>query len=297
MGYPVFARFTNQFFDTYLTGNLTQAHDMVKQATPIHGKFRYKLDFWNACLTATLGDPGKAIQILSDAFQSGIWWSSQILEKEPDFEILRNDAKFKSLILQAKKFESIEPEEASPVTHQVKYNSTNQYIINLHPRNGNIEFYRSFFEEYCASTKVNMILIQSSQRNGSHEFHWDDHEKAFIDIKQSIKENALQPIEFWGASQGSVIAYVMAMEFDVSMRALMPALSERFIQFPKSHHYSGSIQIFAGLRDQYYQSNLAFHNRLLSHGLNSHFIELNGVGHHIPENITELLLNSEKGTI
>jgi hypothetical protein len=269
-----------------------QPIQLFKSAIDNFPEYNSKLLFWNACLYASQGQSEKAFSVLNYALDNGIWWASEILLTEPDFLLLKDEEEFRHILSIMKNIEESDRLESAPKISLCTNNEEKPYIINLHWHSTNIEEYKKYFEDYCRFSQTNMCFIQSSQKIGSHDYCWDDQQLAILEVLEVLEEHNVEVSEFWGTSQGSIIAYQLAVRQKKKCVAMMPALNAEIIE--QNSTKGLEIQIVIGDKDPFLKDVKEFYQKILEYGANVLFQEIPGVGHYLPENL-EYYLNKQNG--
>jgi tetratricopeptide (TPR) repeat protein len=287
LSYPPIYQITKDVFSAYECGDIKKAHEIVKSSINEFPEYNSKFLFWDACLYAAQGQSDKALSVLNYALENDIWWASEILQTEPDLLPLKDDEEFGNILQTIKKKEETAKLKSTPKFKLITNNPGGPYIVNLHWHSTNIGEYEKYFDEYCRNTKKNMCFIQSSQKIGSHDYCWDDHQSAMHEIFVLLEKENIDISEIWGASQGSTIAYQLAAQLRKKCIALMPALYPELII--DSSGKDIKMEILIGENDPFYQDVNNFYNKMIALGAIIHFKTIPGEGHYLPEDLEDYL--------
>lgn len=261
-------------------GNIPAAIEIVQHIVEHYPSNLDDSLYWSACLYSLNGDLNKVIECFDKAISKGIWWSTDIINKESDFDNVRNSSFFievnkKMQILQSKTINNI-----SSYHVIVKNNLTDQFVINLHWKNDKVDNYRKHFDEIYEKSNTNAIYIQSSEIESSKGYSWNSYGRACEDIERELDGFEGKIITISGTSQGGRIALKYAIDNGYDFVGIMPAIITTEIDINPKISYSFII----GDQDYFYKNVVALHTKLLSLGISSKLVIMESVGHYFPEN-------------
>ena len=238
--------------------------------------------YWKLCFTCLLGQKEKALLVLDQALDSGIWWSPHTLSSESDLEIIRNeDAFLKASEAMAKLYESARS-TAKPILLRVGKDTAAYRILNLHWRDDNIEIYARFF--YPLDQDLQMLLIQSSQPASSRGFCWDDHSIGRSDIEACLGSEMEKVDLILGSSQGGSLAFRLACERHWPYLGVMPAMGD--LNLIKSCFWpEGKYRLLIGSQDRFYSTSQQVDLMIRNSGGNSRLITMGDAGHFFPPDL------------
>ena len=286
--FPSFQELRARIFGAYARGDYAAALTLLDSEAEAFSDFRFRLDFWRACLQSVSGDGPGAVQTLRAAIASGIWWAPDKLKNEPDFAPIRESPEYADLIAQLSKIHETSTAGGKSSIYLETHDPLAPYIVNLHWRTGNLEEYRGYYEDYCRNSGQNMCFVQSSQPAGSHEFCWDDFETARRDIHQAIAELGIEVSAYWGASQGARIAYQLAAAEGKDFLGVMPALKiDHLLAAPDA---AMRIDLIVGDADPYFAAARDFADAALAAGNRVRVQLVPGLGHDMPADLDQRLV-------
>lgn len=177
--------------------------DAVKWIEKNFDKFPEKIEamtFNMAYLCGKLNSPEKGILYLQKAHKKGYWFNIWALEG-PAFEPYKKSNSFKKIIERNNKLKDAAETKA---IYKIKivlpegYDSTKKIplFIALHGGGENMENFSLQWKSEGMEKEYIIAYIQSSQMASMDGYHWEDQEKAGVDISRAYKDILAQyPVE------------------------------------------------------------------------------------------------------
>jgi predicted esterase len=217
-----------------------QALDLIEISSKEFPDRSWYVYYWRACFHSLLENYDAAIDDLEHSMENGGFWSKEFLLKyESDFEKLRNDVRFLSIVerseqlrLRAQASSKTDLVVVAPGESTLKETKKAlPLIMVLHGRASNVKETESYWNPLSESFLVG--IPQSSQVYRKDGFSWDDYALAQKEIIESLEKLSQsysidkERIILGGFSQGAGIAIRLALTGDLKCRgfiAVCPAL-------------------------------------------------------------------------
>jgi predicted esterase len=297
-----FMEFRNKVYNLYLEGKYSEALEIAEKA---YARFKdeiSKTSYWLACLNSVLRKEDKAIEILTNSLNNGVWWSPKLLEGERDLDPVRNREEFKEILKKCSSIFREKQKESKPerlVFYPDKFDRETKYplFVALHWKGGNAEEFSKYWK-FVLKRGYILLVPQSSQLNGTNAYCWDDWEKAkkevishIIEIKE--RHNLIEDsIIIAGASQGASIGiinfalentspnikrFIAVIPSIVDVSFLIPLLKNGIQKGVKGY-------IIAGEKDNFTKSIKDLYSEMEKAGLQCKLTIVTGLGHDFPPN-------------
>jgi len=302
-----FSDYKNSLFQLYYEGKYSEALEIAKEA---NANFKDKISttsYWLACLYSLLNNKEKAIEILKNSLDSGMFWSPKVLQAESDFDHIRDSYEFKDIrercsLIFYEMQKSTKPGRL--IFYPDNFNAKEKYplLVALHWKGGNAQ---EFCEYWKPVLKRGYILLvpQSSQLYSSDEYCWDDFEKGKSEVTKHISDvkethNIIEDnIIIAGASQGAALCLINFVFSDTPFNfrkfiAVIPPIAN--VKFYASFIESGANRgakgvIIAGEKDHYFQNTKALYKEMEKANLHCKFVSIPDVSHNFPDNFETYL--------
>lgn len=303
-----FKEIMERVFSLYREGKYEEALLFVKENKINYLKYLSRLYYYEACLLSVLNKKDEAIKILNEALNFGFWWSLNTLNYEKDFDSIRDSIEFKEIIEKIKKIEEKEKKLIKreyiifePI--EIDKNKNYPILIFLHPRDSNIYDFSKYFEIENLKKNCYLLFPQSPIKTSFDGYSWDNSETSYKEIIEILKEVLdkykninLQEIIISGASQGARISLEIYLKKLINIKGwigIIPAFRDLNYLFPlldsiKGENYKFSFIV--GKKDSFYKIAYELNNELIKRGFKTLFIENENLGHSIPKNFEEQLL-------
>lgn len=298
-----FISYREKLFDLYKKGKYIEALKVAEEAHSIFKDQIAQTSYWLACLNAIIGKQDKALDILKNSINNGIWWAPYVLESESDFNSIRNREDFKEILKKCSQIFNEKQKEIKPkklVFYPEGFNSENKYplFIALHWAGGNAE---EFSEHWKHVLKKGYILIvpQSSQILWPNSYCWRDKEKAQKEVLEHIEEvkNTHNIIEsesiIAGASQGGWLAITLALSkfFNIkNFLSVIPAVSDiSFFKKLLENARDTKGYIIAGEEDSFTKNTQDLYSEMKKAGIQCILTVVEGLGHTIPSDFKKFI--------
>ncbi len=93
-----FQDFRTDVFRFYQERKYSEALRVATEASKEFPEHRARTTFWSACLQSRLGNLDRAVQVLREGLQEGVWWPEETL-RDSDLDPVRSNPEF-ALILE-----------------------------------------------------------------------------------------------------------------------------------------------------------------------------------------------------
>ena len=302
-----FSDYSKRLFQLYYEGKYSEALEVAEEA---HKKFRNKVSktsYWLACLYALSGSKEKAIEVLRNSLDTGIFWSPKVLQSESDFDHIRDREEFKDIadrcsLIYYEMQKNAKPERL--IFYPDNFNAKEKYplLVALHWKGGNAQ---EFCEYWKSVLKRGFILLvpQSSQLYSSDEYCWDDFEKGKSEVIEHIADvkethNIIEDnIIIAGASQGAALCltnFVFSdtpFNFRKFIAVIPPIANVKFYAFfiESGVNRGAKGVIIAGEKDRYFQNTKALYKEMEKVNLHCKFVSIPDVSHSFPDNFDTYL--------
>ncbi len=199
-----------------LRASLTRGNERGPVAT--------RLNYWEACLLARLGEAREALQVLELGREFGQWWSPARLLNDPDLEHVRALPGFQRVLDACERLRARAQQVArglhEVVVPEVRGASLHPTVLALHTRGSSLT---RTLPHWRAVTDDGVVLavLQSAQVLGPEEYCWDDATASEDQVAEAIREISSEyPLDtdgfiVGGAEQGARLAVGLAMRSTV----------------------------------------------------------------------------------
>jgi predicted esterase len=295
-----FIELQNELFSLFETRNFDDIYSLINKAEVEFPERLDKISFWKACVLSNQGKYEKAIAILSEGLQKGVWWNPLKLTRDPDLNSLQHHEEFKLII---KKCEDIlESNRHNSKLQLFTYGNPKSDIgiFSLHWRGSNV---KDFAPYWFDDNRLNDYLFgfpQSSQIYGYNAYCWDNKDIALEDITTSFQEfkekNNVKHQILSGASQGGRLSIEFCLNnslFDTKgFIAVIPAIHdvssiENLLKDNRTTNLKGCI--ITGDKDPSYPKVLELISIFEAYEFQCKLIVKEGLGHYFPNDFADLL--------
>ncbi len=292
-----FQKLTEKVFAYYAREKYNQALEVVQKAVIEYPKKLNITSYWAACLYTKLSKNKKAIDVLENTLNKGIWWSPKLLTEDPDLEPLYNKEEFKRLVsrcseLWKEKQSNSEPELTVMTPESYTENKKYPLLIILHGRNGNVNEFSKYWDIPYLREKYILAFPQSSQVFGINSYCWDGLELAKSEVKSHYKKLIqnynvnLKNVILAGASQGGRLAIQLALEESnfCGFVGVIPAISDVDYYLNKKENWEKNRMkgvMIVGDSDNYYPPVKKLYTRFRELDYPIKIIAEEGLGHSI----------------
>ena len=165
----------------YQAGEYLQALELLQQAAPDHPDRLPVLAYWQILLTTRLGNTEQALQILSIAQESGLWYADLLLRRTPALETLQEHPEFEPLLERNRELAAADPLRRFPLLtlrpRQPDYdpNKASPALLALHPNASSAQAALPVWEPLAEKGWL-VGAVQSSQALWRGAYVWDDQE-------------------------------------------------------------------------------------------------------------------------
>lgn len=302
-----FSQWQRQLFTEAGKGNLEEALELAYRIEKEFPEQKQRTSFWKAALYCAKGDAGKGLSVLQKAEKHGIWWHPDRLLQDPDFEAVRELPEFQEIVERCKeKLASLQvhakPEFSVWPSSQ---SSEKPLIFSIHWRGDNAYHFSAFWDDERLKDRFTMAFPQSSQPFGPESFCWDDWNLAKQELHESYQK-ADQSYNFdrdrlivAGASQGGKLALELALEENempakgfIAIVLAVREVSQYASLIEKAAARGIRGVIMTGDQDHFYSEVEGLCAEFEKHGMAYKLMVTEGLGHFIPDDFPDQLLEA-----
>jgi dienelactone hydrolase len=208
-----------QGYDLYKRKQYAEALDLIAREAERFPEVAARAQFWRACLTARLGDPQQALDILKAAVDAGHWYSKRQLRDDADLASLHGLPWYERLVdICLERFAAAQ-EESEPqllVVEPKVGSGPRPLLIALHGNNSSAQACAEYWRP-AASAGWLLALPQSSLLGGPGTYVWDDWDLAAQEIAahyRVLRERYVvdeEQVVLGGFSKGAGLAVWLAL--------------------------------------------------------------------------------------
>jgi len=287
-----------ELFDAFSSGSLEQVAMLIEEAKEKFPAREEKLSFWKACMYSRMGESEKALTVLKEAREKGIWWNPFPLQHDPDLKNLLPYEDYQLIVAECEAL--FEKKEAGERRFETIGNDQSETgIVSVHWRGSNID---DFAPYWTGADEYYFGFPQSSQIYSTNMFCWDDpikaEEELELAIQQFLTNHSFKQLLLAGASQGGKLAMKRALtdgsgEVD-GFIAVVPAIRDplEVEEWIKACDRSKRGVIMTGDLDVYHPNILSLQSMFEENGIACKFIVNEGVGHFFPKDFIHQLRES-----
>lgn len=287
-----------ELFEAFSSGASDQVLSLIEEAEENYPQREEKLSFWKACMYSRIGELEKAVTVLKEARQNGVWWNPFPLQHDQDLKNLLKYEDYKEIMAECEALFN-RKENGTPHFETFGNEQSDTGILSIHWRGSNIEDFAPYWtgaDEFCFG------FPQSSQIYSTNMFCWDDPVKAEEEVEKAIRHflqgHAFEHFIVSGASQGGKLAMKRALT-DTSGKidgfiAVVPAIREpqeveEWLKFVDRQKRG---VIITGDQDVYHPNIMSLQKAFEQSEVSCKFIVNEGVGHFFPKDFTKQLRDS-----
>ncbi len=293
-----FQIFEAEFLRLYHAENYADAMNWLRLGG---GQFPEKaatLYFWRACITALLGKPDQAVEVLKQGFDLGYWWAERLLKGDSDLVSLQERPDFIELVTRCEarhlEAEKNHPTEVLVYPPDPGFQPPYPVLLVLHGRSSTPE---AITQPLLPVTGMGWILaaVQSSQILLPAAYAWDDYQRARDDVRSMMDEvQGRYPVDngrivLAGFSQGGGLALKLALGGTLKPRgviAFAPYL--RMTENTSESAYRDfKVWMATGTLDSGQAFFLNIENLLQTQSIPYRREQVQNLGHNLPENLTK----------
>lgn len=292
-----FRTVADRVMSAHAHGRYREALESVREAAPRFPDRAESIAYWEACLLARLNEPAQALLALRHGLQRGLWWSPEMLRRDPDLESVREDAEFVAIVEACER--QLREAQAQAVLQLQVYrpsaaSAASPLLIALHWRFRHLADFTPWWLPAVRQGTV-LAIPRSSQQLGMDAFGWDDRERTTRDIAEAYdrlrtaEQGDTRKVLLAGASQGGAVALELAL-------AGSPVPAQGFILVVPAIHDVDAVLadaasaaqrglqgwVVTGDRDYGRDQAIALGERLTQWGIPCHVDVVPGLGHEFP---------------
>lgn len=291
-----FFELQNQVFNAFKRNEMDEVHKLIDETEIEFPERMEKYCFWRACISAKNGETEKAISILREALSNGVWWNPNTLTRDPDLSSLQDLPDFQIIMNECQTILENQPYKGKSIFVTYGNVQANTGIVSTHWRGSNVEDFAPFWLE---RNDYLIAFPQSTQPYGFNSYCWDDHEKAIIEVKDSLnkfnEQFEVDHLIIAGASQGGKLSIELAFSEHSNVKgfiAVVPSIQdvaaiESLIEHTKKTNIKGCI--ITGDLDPFYEKTMELQKVFERQGIECKFLVTEGLGHFFPDNFSEQL--------
>ena len=203
-----------KLFERYRAGDYAGAMEIARSAAVEHPEQGARTTYWIACLEALQGDADRALHVLNDGQDRGLWWAPEMLKTDPDLAALRDDGRLAEVIARSEQARRAwgGSMPTAPVVRGLDSVPRRAAMILLHGRGEPPE---AMLDRWPAVPGVGIVAPRSTQAFAMDAGCWDDPRQAQTDVERGVADAlgeadaATVPRLLGGFSQGAGLALVL----------------------------------------------------------------------------------------
>ncbi|MFC4025493.1 DUF3089 domain-containing protein [Oceanobacillus longus] len=285
--------------------NFTEAALLLEKAKE---QFPGKLDrlgHWKAGIYMLQGNNDQAISEISEVLDQGLWWNPELLTNDTELQPLKEKEEFQKVLKLCKEKYEAEKKNAKASLQVVGNPQANTSIFALHWKGSNAKDFTEQWSESGILSKYLLGFPQSSQLFSYECFSWDNQGVAEKDVTDTFnqferkydlatKENIIA-----GASQGGKTAIELSLKNNLEringFIAIVPSFEnteeiEEILQLNCEINVRGCV--ITGDKDPFYNMTLKTVAILRDNGVPCKLIVKKGMGHSLPDDLTNQLIEA-----
>ena len=179
----------------YHQGDYVAVLELADRFVSQFPKHKTVLEYWRICMAARLGQDKRALQLLQQVLQAGIWYSEVLLRKSPSLAGLQGKGEFERLVKHNHELQQEDQAQQFPLLtlHEqgacLPGGPACPLLIGMHANSGNAQDSLGFWQPAARAGWL-VGAPQSSQAMWKNAYMWDDRETALREIRRHF--NALQ---------------------------------------------------------------------------------------------------------
>lgn len=290
-----------EVFQLFQEGKIDEVHPLIDKVEQSFPDRISKTIFWRACAFALQHKLDKAISALQAGLEKEVWWNPIILTRDPDLKALQELPEFQSIVATCKDiFESTKSEMTSQLfTYGNPHSETG--IFSLHMRGSNARDFAPHWLDNVTSEHYFFGFPQSSQIFGYNAYCWDEQQVVLDELRENFaafKEKGNTQLDILaGGSQGGKVAIERSLAQTVPVRGfitVIPSVQDvaAFEALIKTAPSDLRGCIITGDQDPFYENTVQLVKLLEEHRIPCKLITIKGLGHFIPNNFSEMLVEA-----
>lgn len=294
-----FVELQKEIFHLFEQEKYNKVHSLIEK---VQEEFPERLDktiFWKACVYSKQGNPQKAIAVLEEGLNKGIWWNPLTLIYDEDLRNLQNIEKFKMIVNRCQEILNNLKRTSKPQLFIYGNDKSNTGIFSLHWRGSNVKDFAPYWFDNELLDQFLFGFPQSSQIFGYNAYCWDNKDIAVEEITTLFKRfkekyNSKQEI-IAGASQGGRLAIELSLYGNIletkGFIAVIPSIQDVTALENLLVGNKSTIKgcIITGDQDPFYNKTVELVKIFEKNNLQCKFIVKEGLGHFFPADFTDLL--------
>jgi len=185
---PPFEDLQAQIQSAYQAGDYAAALELAERNTAQFPEQTPLLFYWRVCMHARLEQPSRAIRLLAEVLESGIWYGEVLLRKSPSLKSLQGVEDFERLVALNRELQSAAQAQRYPlIILRAEGNCQEQanpcpLLLGLHSNMSSAQTSLPLWQP-AASAGWLVAAPQSSQAMWKDAYGWDDLEVASQEIQ------------------------------------------------------------------------------------------------------------------
>lgn len=220
MEFETFDQLRRQVMTDYGEGRFQEALDLLEMQASRFPAQVYSTANWRMSMAARAGQPARAIAILKESLEQGIWWTAQALHEDPDLASLLGEPEYERLAQECDRRHRLAVAASRPekwiVAPPIETPEPYPLLVAVH---GYGQCAREAMEDWRELADRGWVVaaVQSSMPVGSGAYAWDDEnlaqEQVGALVQQVLAEYPIDPqrIVAGGFSQGGGLVIRMAL--------------------------------------------------------------------------------------
>jgi dienelactone hydrolase len=268
---------------------------LVESSFESFSDHRATLIYWRACFDSLLGEPAKALKDLQDGLVSGLWWAEPTLREDPDLEAVRRLEGFQAVAVESgrrwREAMSGPPEPPTVIPAATAHRAT---LVVLQGGSGSMD---RVAQQWHGAANLGCTVIvpgrgQPSTSDGDHA-NWIDEERTDEVLRATLGGAELGTVLVAGFSAGGREALRIGLTGSpVHAAGLLlfgPAPLSRTTEGQAAAERGLRVWTFVGSDDWLLDEVLATDRTLRGAGIEVLEHKAAGVGHVVPDNLSDLL--------
>jgi len=293
-----FVELQKEIFHLFEQEKYNKVHSLIEK---VQEEFPERLDktiFWKACVYSKQGNPQKAIAVLEEGLNKGIWWNPLTLIYDEDLRNLQSIEKFKMIVNRCQEILNNLKSTSKPQLFIYGNDKSNTGIFSLHWRGSNVKDFAPYWFDNELLDQFLFGFPQSSQIFGYNAYCWDNKDIAVEEITTLFKRfkekyNTKQEI-IAGASQGGRLAIELVLNDIIASKgfiAVIPSI-QNVAAFENLINENKKVikgYIITGDKDSFYNNVVELVKIFEKNNYQCRLIVKEGLGHFFPKDFTDLL--------
>lgn len=281
--------------ELYTDREYEAGRSLVGSSFQSFSQHRATLIYWSACFDALLGEPGKALEGLREGLVAGLWWAEPRLREDPDLETVRRLEGFETVAVESgrrwREAMSGPPEPPTVIPAATAHRAT---LVVLQGGSGSVD---RVAQQWRVAADLGCTVVvpgrgQPSTPDGDHA-NWFDEQRTDEVLMSALEGAELQTVLIAGHSAGGREALRIGLTGSPIRAAGLllfgPAPLSRRTETRAAAERGLRVWAFVGSEDWLLDDVVATDRTLRGAGIEVREHRARGVGHVVPDNLSDLL--------